>query len=281
MNKQPTKTRGKISLKKNKILDKIWHPESTLVFKSAKEKLVIGRFEDGELIPLDEEALDLCTKWKMKYDTSLVDEEEVSESDEENTKEEELTKDLESAEEPTKNLEKVETEVEHTKEVDDDEEEEPTKEVDDDEEEEPTKEVDDDEEKEPTKEVDDDEEEEPTKEVDDDEEEEPTEVDDEEEEEPTKVDDEEEKEVEPDIDNTAFDSLLKDMTESSQLFDKNLKTIMCSIKTQSNIKYFAISHSLEETKAKLVISDDALKKMTLECNETKAKLAKIRSALGL
>ena len=75
MSKQSSKSIGKIILKKNKTLNKIWHPESKLVFKSAQEKLVIGRYENDELIPLDEDALELCTKWKFKYDSSLVDEE--------------------------------------------------------------------------------------------------------------------------------------------------------------------------------------------------------------
>lgn len=77
-----TKPRGKIILKKNKSIDRIWHPESTLVFKSSKEKLVIGRYDGEELIHLDDEALNLCTTWKFKYDTSLVEEEDVTASEE-------------------------------------------------------------------------------------------------------------------------------------------------------------------------------------------------------
>ena len=88
MSSQSSKSRGKIVLKKNKTINKIWHPESTLVFKSSNEKLVIGRFKDGEVIPLDDEALDLCVQWKFKYDTSLVDEEEVTDSDEGDVEEE-------------------------------------------------------------------------------------------------------------------------------------------------------------------------------------------------
>ena len=90
---QESKLKGKIVLKKNTTINKIWHPESTLVFKSSKEKLVIGRFHDGELIPLDDEALDLCVQWKFKYDSSLVDEEEVTDEGEDQEK---TTKDEES-----------------------------------------------------------------------------------------------------------------------------------------------------------------------------------------
>ena len=74
-------SRGKIVLTKHKILKQIWHPESALVFKSATEKLVIGRCENDKLIPLDDVSLDLCNKWKFKYDNSLVD--EVSDESEE------------------------------------------------------------------------------------------------------------------------------------------------------------------------------------------------------
>ena len=39
----------KIILKKLKSHDTIWHPESRLVFKSKKDKVVIGRLdEDGD-----------------------------------------------------------------------------------------------------------------------------------------------------------------------------------------------------------------------------------------
>ena len=81
--------KGKIALKKNNIINKIWHPESTLVFKSATEKLVIGRFFDNEFISIDEKTLDLCVQWKFKYDASLVEEEEVTASDDEKSDENE------------------------------------------------------------------------------------------------------------------------------------------------------------------------------------------------
>ena len=84
--------KGKIALKKNNIINKIWHPESTLVFKSATEKLVIGRFFGNEFISIDEKTLDLCVQWKFKYDASLVDEEEVTASDDEKNDENEHEK---------------------------------------------------------------------------------------------------------------------------------------------------------------------------------------------
>jgi hypothetical protein len=79
-----------IRLKKNKVLDMIWHEESTLVFN--KDKFVIGRFADNKLISLDQEAVDLCTKYKFKFDTSLLssksEEEEIDEGETEEDTEE-------------------------------------------------------------------------------------------------------------------------------------------------------------------------------------------------
>jgi hypothetical protein len=95
----------KIVLKKNKSLDKIWHPESTLVFKSAKEKIVIGRCVDDCLVSLDEEALELCAQWKFKYDKELVEEgeeeqdEEEQEDEDEDEDEEKLNKVIDKEEE--------------------------------------------------------------------------------------------------------------------------------------------------------------------------------------
>jgi hypothetical protein len=97
----------KIVLKKNKTLDKIWHPESSLVFKSAKEKIVIGRCVDDCLVCLDQEALELCTQWKFKYDKELIDEceeeqdegEEGEEQDEEDEDQEKLKKVIDKHEE--------------------------------------------------------------------------------------------------------------------------------------------------------------------------------------
>ena len=83
----------KIVLKKLNSHNTIWHPESTLVFKSQKDRLVIGRYVDDEIIPLDDDALTLCETWKFKPDESLFepdeDHEKVSEEEPENEESEE------------------------------------------------------------------------------------------------------------------------------------------------------------------------------------------------
>ena len=118
--------KSKGSLKKNKIIDKVWHPESTLVFKSAKEQLAIGRCVNDIFIPLDTETLNLCKEWKFKYDKELVieeDDEEGEEGDEEegdegeedseNTQEKEVIKEVK---EVTKEVTKEVKEVKEVKE---------------------------------------------------------------------------------------------------------------------------------------------------------------------
>ena len=106
----------KIVLKKLNSHNTIWHPESTLVFKSQKDKLVIGRYVNDEIIPLDDVALTLCETWKFKPDESLFDDEdnekdEPEPSDEEPTEQEsteqesteqESVKEPPTKEEPTK-----------------------------------------------------------------------------------------------------------------------------------------------------------------------------------
>lgn len=102
----------KITLKKLKELNTIWHPESTLVFKSSEEKVVIGRFEDGELIPLDETSLELCSKWKFKYDKDLVEEDE---NEEDETQDEEKVDEKSEDEKETSEKEEIPDEEEKEK----------------------------------------------------------------------------------------------------------------------------------------------------------------------
>jgi hypothetical protein len=99
----------KITLKKLKELNTIWHPESTLVFKSSEEKVVIGRYEDGELIPLDETSLELCSKWKFKYDKDLVEEDE---NEEDETQDEEKVDEKSEDEKETSEKEEIPDEEE-------------------------------------------------------------------------------------------------------------------------------------------------------------------------
>lgn len=68
-------TKRKIILKKLSALNTIWHPETTLVFKSQNDRLVIGRYVNCEVIPLDEEAMLLCNEWNFKPDPTIIPDE--------------------------------------------------------------------------------------------------------------------------------------------------------------------------------------------------------------
>ncbi len=78
----------KITLKKLSALNTVWHPESGLVFKSQKERLVIGSYVDGNLVDLDDEALTLCEEWNFKPDESLLEGEAEEEEAEEEAEDE-------------------------------------------------------------------------------------------------------------------------------------------------------------------------------------------------
>ena len=77
----------KIVLKKLTSHDTIWHPESTLVFKSHNERLVIGRYDNNEIIPLDDEAMELCDEWNFKPDESLIQDNDEEQEDQEDDEE--------------------------------------------------------------------------------------------------------------------------------------------------------------------------------------------------
>jgi hypothetical protein len=109
-------TKNKIVLKKLKDTDKVWHSDSTLVFKSLKDKVVIGRYFEKEIIPLDDLCLELCSKWKFKYDKDLVEEDEEEEEEEEevveNNEDGEEEQQKETEQEKLNEIEKEESQVE-------------------------------------------------------------------------------------------------------------------------------------------------------------------------
>ena len=45
-----------------------WNPETTLVFKSKEEKVVIGSCKDNKVIPLTDEDVKNCEKYGLKYE---------------------------------------------------------------------------------------------------------------------------------------------------------------------------------------------------------------------
>lgn len=57
---------SKLTLKHDKKLGIIYHPDSSLVVKSAEEKrIVVGRVENGEVKGVDDETIALCKKYEQ------------------------------------------------------------------------------------------------------------------------------------------------------------------------------------------------------------------------
>jgi len=77
----PTKN---IILRRNKdIGNKLWHPDTQLVFKSTRDKTVIGKAVGAEILALTEEDIEnckrMCFAFDDKYDLSNIEKSEVDE----------------------------------------------------------------------------------------------------------------------------------------------------------------------------------------------------------
>lgn len=92
----------KLTLKRNKKLDKIFHGETNLVFKSVNEKIVIGRLEGDEFLSLDGICIELCEEWGLSYDESLIEKTSTTEEENEEQPKEETKENLN--EQPKENL---------------------------------------------------------------------------------------------------------------------------------------------------------------------------------
>jgi len=93
-----TQPKRKLKLKKAKSLGTIWHPDTGMVFRSQKDRTVIGKYVEKKLVKeLSNEDFDACEEWEFKIDESFSrtvetepePEPEEEESDEEESDEEE------------------------------------------------------------------------------------------------------------------------------------------------------------------------------------------------
>jgi len=57
-------------LRKNKALDKLWHLATGMVFKSVKERVVIGKCVDDKLLPLSDADIEVCMAHGFAYENS-------------------------------------------------------------------------------------------------------------------------------------------------------------------------------------------------------------------
>jgi hypothetical protein len=92
-----------VILKKHKAIDKLWHPETSLVFKSPQERVVIGKVVENKLVLLTEKDVDLCKANNFRFELKEPEEEELEEEAEE--EEEELEEEAPEEEEPEEELE--------------------------------------------------------------------------------------------------------------------------------------------------------------------------------
>lgn len=67
----------------NKDLNKWWHQESKLVFKSNKEKLVIGTYKNDEYKLLSNDDINDCEKYGFKYEITKKEEDDEKENEDE------------------------------------------------------------------------------------------------------------------------------------------------------------------------------------------------------
>ena len=70
-------------LKMNPVINKLWHKETGLVFKSANERIVYAHFTEGQTntVPLTEEHILTCKKWQFAYEQpQIIPEKKINKS---------------------------------------------------------------------------------------------------------------------------------------------------------------------------------------------------------
>jgi len=77
------KKKNHLVLRMNKVINKWWHSESGLVFKSSDDKVVIGVFKDDQVVDLSDKDIEKCIAYKFRYEVtkrkrSEEDEEELA-----------------------------------------------------------------------------------------------------------------------------------------------------------------------------------------------------------
>ena len=117
--KSPAKKIINNVLRTHKVLGKLWHSETQMVFRSPKDRVVIGKCVDDELRDLTEEDIEVCKSRGFKFEEPEDEEEEKPEDEEEEKPEDEEEEKPEDEEE-----EEPEDEEEDEEEEPEDEEEE-------------------------------------------------------------------------------------------------------------------------------------------------------------
>jgi hypothetical protein len=66
--KEPVKKEVNTVLRKNKAIDMLWHSATGMVFKSAKERIVIGKCENDKVLPLTQNDIEICMAHSFAYE---------------------------------------------------------------------------------------------------------------------------------------------------------------------------------------------------------------------
>ena len=66
--KEPVKKEVNTVLRKNKDIDMLWHSATGMVFKSAKERIVIGKCENDKVLPLTQNDIEICMSHSFAYE---------------------------------------------------------------------------------------------------------------------------------------------------------------------------------------------------------------------
>ena len=66
--KEPVKKEVNTVLRKNKDIDMLWHSPTGMVFKSAKERIVIGKCVNDKVLPLTKDDIEICMSHSFAYE---------------------------------------------------------------------------------------------------------------------------------------------------------------------------------------------------------------------
>ena len=66
--KEPVKKEVNTVLRKNKAIYMLWHSATGMVFKSAKERIVIGKCENDKVLPLTQNDIEICMAHSFAYE---------------------------------------------------------------------------------------------------------------------------------------------------------------------------------------------------------------------
>ena len=90
------------TLRMNKEINKFWHPESELIFKSKDERVVIGSYKNNKINKLSDDDIMLCEQYGFKY---IKEEEIIDDEDDEDDKKAEEDKKKKIEEDKKKKME--------------------------------------------------------------------------------------------------------------------------------------------------------------------------------